>query len=110
MMYDCQRGARSAELNVPRPRQSFSGARMRKVTINCDMGEAYGIYRVGDDAACMPYITHANVACGFHASDPVVMWRTVRLAKEHGVKVGAHPGLPDLQGFGRREMRLGREE
>ena len=83
---------------------------MSGVTINCDMGEAYGIYRVGDDAACMPYITHANVACGFHASDPVVMWRTVRLAKEHGVKVGAHPGLPDLQGFGRREMRLTREE
>jgi len=81
-----------------------------EITINCDMGEAYGIYRVADDRACMPFITHANVACGFHASDPVVMQRTVRLAKEHGVKVGAHPGLPDLQGFGRREMRLSREE
>ena len=81
-----------------------------EISINCDMGEAYGIYRVADDRACMPFITHANVACGFHASDPVVMQRTVRLAKEHGVKVGAHPGLPDLQGFGRREMRLTREE
>ncbi len=80
------------------------------ISINCDMGEAYGIYRVGDDRGCMPYVTHANVACGFHASDPVVMQRTVRLAKQHGVRVGAHPGLPDLQGFGRREMRLTREE
>lgn len=83
---------------------------MGTIGINCDMGEAFGIYRVGDDEACMPYITHANVACGFHASDPVVMHRTVRLAKRHGVQVGAHPSLPDLQGFGRREMRLTREE
>lgn len=81
-----------------------------KVSINCDMGEAFGIYRLGDDEACMPFITHANIACGFHASDPSVMWRTVRAAKRHGVHVGAHPGLPDLQGFGRREMRLSREE
>lgn len=83
---------------------------MPHVTINCDMGEAFGIYRLGDDAACLPYITHANVACGFHASDPRVMWRTVRAAKEHGVKVGSHPSLPDLQGFGRREMRLEPDE
>jgi UPF0271 protein len=83
---------------------------MAAIGINCDMGEAFGIYRVGDDEACMPYITHANVACGFHASDPVVMHRTVRLAKRYGVQVGAHPSLPDLQGFGRREMRPNREE
>ncbi len=83
---------------------------MPKISINCDMGEAFGIYRLGDDAAVMPYITHANVACGFHASDPRVMWRTVRAAKEHGVKVGSHPSLPDLQGFGRREMRLEPDE
>jgi UPF0271 protein len=83
---------------------------MRKVTINCDMGEAFGIYRLGDDEGCLPFITHANIACGFHASDPRVMWRTVRAAKRHGVAVGSHPGLPDLQGFGRREMRLEREE
>src|SRR6516164_8113801 len=78
--------------------------------INCDMGESFGLYRMGDDERMMPHITVANVACGFHASDPVVMHRTVRLAKRFGVKVGAHPSLPDLQGFGRREMKLGREE
>lgn len=80
------------------------------VTINCDMGEAFGIWRMGDDEGCMPYITHANIACGFHASDPRTMWRTVRLAKRHGVRVGAHPGLPDREGFGRREIKLTREE
>jgi UPF0271 protein len=83
---------------------------MPKVSINCDMGEAFGIYRLGDDDACLPFITHANVACGFHASDPRVMWRTVRAAKQHGVAVGSHPGLPDMQGFGRREMRMERDE
>src|SRR5262245_54541651 len=83
---------------------------MGKITINCDMGEAFGIYSFGDDEACMPYITHANVACGFHASDPVVMWRTVRAAKKHAINVGSHPGLPDREGFGRREMKMTREE
>ena len=78
--------------------------------INCDMGESFGLYRMGDDAAIMSYITIANVACGFHASDPTVMARTVRLAKQHGVKVGAHPSLPDLQGFGRREMKMQPDE
>ena len=78
--------------------------------INCDMGESFGLYRLGDDAAIMSYITIANVACGFHASDPTVMARTVRLAKKHGVKVGAHPSLPDLQGFGRREMKMQPDE
>jgi 5-oxoprolinase (ATP-hydrolysing) subunit A len=80
------------------------------VTINCDMGEAFGIYKMGDDEACMPYVTHANVACGFHASDPKVMWRTVQLAKKHHLAVGAHPGLPDREGFGRREMKLSRDD
>jgi 5-oxoprolinase (ATP-hydrolysing) subunit A len=80
------------------------------VAINCDMGEGFGLYKVGDDEGIMPYITVANVACGFHASDPVVMHKTVRLAQEHGVKVGAHPSLPDLQGFGRREMKIPRPE
>lgn len=83
---------------------------MPKISINCDMGEAFGIYRMGDDEACLPFITHANVACGFHASDPRVMWRTVRAARRHGVQVGSHPSLPDLQGFGRREMRLEPDE
>jgi 5-oxoprolinase (ATP-hydrolysing) subunit A len=77
-----------------------------RIEINCDMGEAFGLYRMGDDEAIMPYVTAANVACGFHASDPVVMRNTVRLAKKHGVKVGAHPAYPDLQGFGRREMKM----
>ena len=80
------------------------------VIINCDMGEGFGLYRIGDDEGLMPLIDVANVACGFHASDFNHMRRTVQLAKRHGVKVGAHPSLPDLQGFGRREMKIGREE
>jgi UPF0271 protein len=79
-------------------------------TINCDMGEGFGLYRMGDDERLMPLISVANVACGFHASDFNHMRRTVQLAKQHGVKVGAHPSLPDLQGFGRREMKIAREE
>ncbi len=75
-----------------------------RVDLNCDMGESFGAYSIGDDEAVMPLITSANIACGFHAGDPVVMRRTVRLAKQHGVKVGAHPGLRDLVGFGRRPM------
>jgi 5-oxoprolinase (ATP-hydrolysing) subunit A len=80
------------------------------VTINCDMGEGFALYRIGDDAAIMPFVDLANVACGFHASDPSIMRQTVRLAKRHGVKVGAHPSLPDLQGFGRRRMNVTPEE
>ena len=78
--------------------------------MNCDMGEAFGLYRMGDDEGLMPLIDIANVACGFHASDFNHMRKTVQLAKRHKVKVGAHPSLPDLQGFGRREMKIGREE
>ncbi len=81
-----------------------------RVDINCDMGESFGLYRIGDDAGIMPYITQANVACGFHGSDPNHMRRTVALANKHGVKVGAHVSLPDLPGFGRREMKIDREE
>src|ERR1700682_4202792 len=80
------------------------------VMINCDMGEAYGLYRMGGDEGLMPHIDVANVACGFHASDFNHMRNTVRLARRHGVKVGAHPSLPDLQGFGRREMKITRDE
>lgn len=80
------------------------------LAINCDMGEAFSLYTIGDDEAMMPYITMANVACGFHASDPTVMRQTVQLAKRHNVKVGAHPSLPDLQGFGRREMKMEPDE
>jgi UPF0271 protein len=74
------------------------------------MGEAFGLYRMGDDEALMPLVSVANVACGFHASDFNHMRHTVRLAKQHHVKVGAHPSLPDLQGFGRREMNMSRDE
>ncbi len=80
------------------------------ISINCDMGEGFGLFRCGDDEGLMPFIHLANVACGFHAGDPSVMRRTVRLAKQHGVKVGAHPSFPDLQGFGRREMKMGKDE
>jgi UPF0271 protein len=80
------------------------------LAINCDMGESFGLYHLGDDEAIMPYISAANVACGFHASDFNHMRKTVRSAKRFGVKVGAHPSLPDLQGFGRREMKMSRDE
>ena len=78
--------------------------------LNCDMGESFGIYRAGNDEEIMPLIDIANVACGFHASDPNHMRKTVALAKKHGVKVGAHPSFPDLQGFGRREMKMPRQD
>lgn len=76
------------------------------IDLNCDLGESFGNYSLGNDAAIMPFITSANIACGFHAGDPLVMQATIRLAKQHGVAVGAHPGWPDLQGFGRREMNV----
>jgi UPF0271 protein len=81
-----------------------------KIDLNCDLGESFGRYTLGNDAAIMPHITSANIACGFHAGDANVMRATVRLAKQHGVAIGAHPGWPDLQGFGRREMNLSPEE
>ena len=81
-----------------------------KVTLNCDMGESFGLYKMGDDDALFPLIDLANVACGFHASDSTVMSDAVKKAKPHGVCVGAHPSFPDLQGFGRREMKLTPQE
>ena len=78
--------------------------------INCDMGESFGIYNAGNDEEIMPLIDVANVACGFHASDPNHMRKTVELAKKHKVKVGAHPSFPDLQGFGRREMKISKPD
>ncbi len=83
---------------------------MPVIDINCDMGESYGVYQLGDDEKIMPYISSANVACGFHAGDPRVMRRTVVLAKAHGVRVGAHPGFPDLAGFGRRNFDMTYDE
>ena len=81
-----------------------------EIDINCDLGESFGNFKVGHDTEIMPFITSANIACGFHAGDPVVMAKTVRLAKENGVAIGAHPSFPDLMGFGRREMSLSGEE
>lgn len=77
-----------------------------KLDINCDMGESFGRYVLGNDEAVMEWITSANIACGFHAGDPKVMRKTVRLALEHDVAIGAHPGFPDLGGFGRRKMEV----
>ncbi|AEK73955.1 LamB/YcsF family protein [Thermococcus sp. 4557] len=81
-----------------------------KVDLNSDLGESFGRYKLGLDEEVMNYITSANVATGWHAGDPIVMRKTVRLAKEKGVAVGAHPGYPDLLGFGRRYMKLSPDE
>ena len=81
-----------------------------KIDFNCDMGESFGMYKMGLDEEVIKYITSANIACGFHAGDPMWMRHTVRLAEEHGVAVGAHPSFPDLSGFGRRNMAVTPEE
>ncbi|WP_371361718.1 5-oxoprolinase subunit A [Sporomusa rhizae] len=83
---------------------------MINIDLNCDMGESFGVYTLGCDAEAMPYVTSINVACGFHASDPATMLKTVRLAKKYGVAIGAHPSFPDLVGFGRRMMAATKEE
>ena len=81
-----------------------------RVDLNCDMGESFGAYRIGADDAVFPFITSANVACGFHGGDPAVMRSTIAQARDRGVAVGAHPGLPDLIGFGRRTMDVTPQE
>lgn len=83
---------------------------MKKIDLNCDMGESFGAYKLGMDEAVIEYITSANIACAWHAGDPTVMNHTVAIAVEHGVGVGAHPGYPDLLGFGRRNMDCTMEE
>ncbi len=80
------------------------------VDLNADMGESFGAWTMGDDAALMPWITSANVACGWHAGDPSTIAATTALAVRHGVAIGAHPGLPDLQGFGRRTLQVTERE
>ena len=70
------------------------------IDLNCDVGESFGTYLLGNDADLLRYVSSANIACGWHAGDPATMRRTVRLAMQHGVAIGAHPGLPDLAGFG----------
>ncbi|OJI97088.1 hypothetical protein ASPVEDRAFT_159158 [Aspergillus versicolor CBS 583.65] len=82
----------------------------KKALVNCDMGEAYGNWACGPDLELLPLIDIANIACGFHAGDPLIMLETVRNCKSHNILVGAHPGLPDIQGFGRREMKLSPDE
>ena len=83
---------------------------MKTLDLNCDMGEGYGAWKMGDDAALLDHVTSANIACGFHAGDPGTIHRTIKLALDKGVAVGAHPSLPDLQGFGRRRMNVSAEE
>ncbi|MBM7702444.1 5-oxoprolinase subunit PxpA [Metabacillus iocasae] len=83
---------------------------MVKVDLNCDLGESFGAYTIGNDEEILRYVTSANIACGFHAGDPSVMRKTVKLALEHHVAIGAHPGFPDLAGFGRRNMAVSPEE
>ncbi|WP_172371752.1 LamB/YcsF family protein [Sporosarcina jiandibaonis] len=83
---------------------------MFKVDLNCDLGESFGRYKLGEQQEILKYVSSANIACGFHAGDPTVMRETVKLAIENGVKVGAHPGLPDLNGFGRRDMAITAQE
>lgn len=80
------------------------------VDLNCDLGESFGAYRMGHDEQILPFVTSANIACGFHAGDPTVMRKTVQLCQQHNVAIGAHPGLPDLVGFGRRNMAVSAEE
>ena len=79
---------------------------MTTIDINCDMGESYGAWKMGADAALIPLVSSANIACGFHGGDPATIRTTVKLAVDHGVAIGAHPSLPDLQGFGRRVMKI----
>ena len=82
------------------------GGFMLKVDLNCDLGESFGNYTLGLDGEVIKFVSSANVACGFHASDPLVMQKTVKMAKAAGVAVGAHPGYPDLVGFGRRNLNV----
>ena len=83
---------------------------MYRVDLNSDLGESFGRYTIGSDDKIIPLITSANVACGYHASDPVVMDKTLSMAREAGIRVGAHPGYPDLMGFGRRNMNVTPQE
>src|SRR5512138_1957206 len=87
-----------------RARMAIRGGAVASIDFNCDMGEGFGAWPMGADERVIPHISSANVACGFHAGDPGTMRRTVRLAEQHGVGIGAHPGFPDLRGFGRRNM------
>ena len=83
---------------------------MKSIDLNCDLGESFGAYKLGRDEEMLEHVSSVNIACGFHAGDPVVMGKTVKLALEKGIAIGAHPGFPDLMGFGRRNMTITLEE
>src|SRR5687768_12602455 len=83
---------------------------MSSIDLNCDIGESFGPYVTGDDEALMDYVSSVNIACGFHAGDPSVMRKTVGMAVQKKVAIGAHPGYPDLQGFGRRDIKFSHQE
>lgn len=104
----CARKAMKA--SVWEPFCVLKGGMEMKIDLNSDLGESFGAYTIGRDEEVLDYVSSSNVACGFHAGDPTVMLHTVRLAKERGVSIGAHPGLPDLMGFGRRKMAISLED
>ena len=83
---------------------------MIRIDLNSDLGESFGNYKIGMDEQLMKYISSANIACGFHAGDPLIMEKTIRMSLENNVAIGAHPGYPDLVGFGRRNMNVSIEE
>ncbi len=83
---------------------------MKSIDLNCDMGESFGAWKMGRDAELMDFVSSINIACGFHAGDASVIRKTIETAIKKGVAIGAHPGFPDLQGFGRREMKLSAQE
>ncbi|EZP76964.1 LamB/YcsF family protein [Parageobacillus genomosp. 1] len=83
---------------------------MTRIDLNCDFGESFGVYQLGEEEEILRYVTSVNIACGFHAGDPLVMRKTVRMALEKNVAIGAHPGFPDLLGFGRRNIAVTPEE
>src|ERR1700730_14847991 len=95
---------------ISRPFCLYNRPRTMHLDLNADVGESFGAFSIGHDAGLMRSITSACIAAGFHAGDPTILRDTIRLAKAHGVAVGAHPGFPDLAGFGRREMRVTSQE
>ncbi len=97
-------------MNQPASTHTESSSQTRRVNLNADLGESFGAWTMGSDQALLRIVNSANIACGFHAGDPLVMRRTVRAAIAAGVDIGAHPSFPDLQGFGRRRMYVPAEE
>ena len=110
---DTKTAKKTAQKNDTKKRYKQTGREetyMSKIDLNCDLGESFGAYTIGMDVDVIPLISSCNIACGYHASDPLVMRRTISLAKEAGIGIGAHPGYPDLMGFGRRNLNVSPEE